>query len=79
MAGLELTPDNGVEIRRRVAVMPETPGLYQRLSVSENLELFADLYEVNDPSSAIERALAAVNLTDRADQVMPLARRPNER
>ncbi len=28
VAGLPLTPENGVEIRRRIAVMPESPGLY---------------------------------------------------
>ena len=39
VAGIPLTPENGVEIRRRIAVMPESPGLYLRLSVIENLEL----------------------------------------
>jgi ABC-2 type transport system ATP-binding protein len=66
VAGIPLTPDNGVEIRRRIAVMPESPGLYLRLSVRENLECFAELYEVPDPSDRIERALRAVNLVDRA-------------
>ena len=66
VAGVPLVPENGVEIRRRIAIMPETPGLYQRLSVAENLECFADLYEVPDPAARIERALRAVNLTDRA-------------
>ena len=49
VAGIPLAPENGVEIRRRIAIMPETPGLYSRLSVTENLECFADLYEVDDP------------------------------
>ena len=66
VAGIPLTAENGVEIRRRIAIMPETPGLYQRLSVAENLECFADLYEVPDPEARIERALRAVNLTKRA-------------
>jgi ABC-2 type transport system ATP-binding protein len=64
--GVPLTPDNGVEIRRRIAVMPESPGLYLRLTVAENLECFADLYEVPDPGDRISRALRAVNLGDRA-------------
>ncbi len=67
VAGLELTPANGVEIRRRISIMPESPGLYLRLSVVENLELFADLYEIDDPKGRIERALRAVNLVERAD------------
>ena len=66
VAGIPLTPGNGVEIRRRIAVMPESPGLYERLSVSENLECFADLYEVTDPKGRIAAALDAVRLTDRA-------------
>jgi ABC-2 type transport system ATP-binding protein len=66
VAGIPLAPENGVEIRRRIAVMPETPGLYLRLSVLENLECFADLYEVPDADERIDSALRAVNLTDRA-------------
>ena len=65
VAGFSLEPENGVEIRRRISIMPELPGLYQRLSVRENLECFADLYEVADPSGRIEQALRAVNLLDR--------------
>ena len=66
VAGIALTPENGPEIRQRIAIMPETPGLYQRLTVAENLECFADLYEVSDPEDRIRYALEAVNLTDRA-------------
>ena len=69
VAGLTLTPENGVEIRRRISIMPEAPGLYLRLSVTENLECFADLYETPDPTGRIERALQAVHLEDRADDV----------
>jgi ABC-2 type transport system ATP-binding protein len=66
VAGFPLTPENGVEIRRRISIMPESPGLYLRLSVAENLECFADLYEVPDPEDRIDRALRAANLVDRA-------------
>ena len=66
VAGFELIPENGVEIRRRISIMPESPGLYLRLSVYENLECFADLYEVPDPRERIDGALRAVNLADRA-------------
>ena len=66
IAGMPLTPENGVEIRRRIAVMPESPGLYLRLTVTENLECFADLYEVPDPTGRMRRALRVVNLVDRA-------------
>jgi ABC-2 type transport system ATP-binding protein len=65
IGGVPLGPDTGVEIRRRVAIMPESPGLYLRLSVAENLRCFADLYEVADPAR-VGGVLGAVNLADRA-------------
>jgi ABC-2 type transport system ATP-binding protein len=66
VAGVPLGPENRVEIRRRIAIMPESPGLYLRLSVTENLECFADLYQVPDARDRIDRALHAMNLADRA-------------
>jgi ABC-2 type transport system ATP-binding protein len=66
VAGFPLSPENGVEIRRRISIMPESPGLYLRLSVAENLECFADLHEVPDPNDRIDLALRAVDLADRA-------------
>src|SRR6516164_1450571 len=66
VAGLPLTRENGVEIRRRLEIMPESPGLFLRLSVVENLACFAGLYEVPDPSDRIASSLEAVNLADRA-------------
>ena len=60
IAGIPLTPQNGAEIRRRISIMPESPGLYLRLSVRENLEFFADLYDVPDPRARIDAALSAI-------------------
>jgi ABC-type glutathione transport system ATPase component len=70
VAGIPLTPENGVEIRRRISIMPESQGLYLRLSVTENLECFAGLYQVPDPGDRIGRALRAVHL---AGPTMPAA------
>jgi ABC-2 type transport system ATP-binding protein len=69
VAGIPVAPENGVEIRRRISIMPEAPGLYLRLTVAENLECFADLYEVPDARGRIERALRAVSLADRSSDV----------
>ena len=66
VAGIPLTAENGVEIRQRISIMPESPGLFLRLSVTENLECFADLYETPDTTDRIARALRAVDLADRA-------------
>jgi ABC-2 type transport system ATP-binding protein len=67
VAGLPLTPENGVAIRQRIAIMPEAPGLYLRLTVAENLECFAGLYALPDVRQRIERVLHAVNLAGRAN------------
>ena len=66
VAGIPLTTDNGSEIRQRIAIMPENPGLYRRLTVTENLQLFAGLYEQPNVAARIGEALEAVNLTARA-------------
>jgi ABC-2 type transport system ATP-binding protein len=66
VAGIPLSPDNGVEIRQRISIMPEAPGLYLRLTVTENLEYFAGLFGLHQVGPRIAEALAAVNLTDRA-------------
>jgi len=66
IAGLPLDPANGVEIRKRIAVMTENPGLYLRLTVGENLEYFAGLYGLQGSSGRIRQALTAVGLADRS-------------
>ena len=66
IAGLPLTPDNAAEIRQRISIMPEAPGLYRRLTVTENLEFFARLYGLPHLAARIKEALAAVKLSDRA-------------
>ncbi len=69
IAGVPLEPGRGVEIRQRIAVMPENPGLYLRLTVAENLEYFAGLYGLRDPRPRIRQSLEAVNLGGRADDL----------
>ncbi len=66
VAGIPLMAKNGPAIRSRISMMPESPGLYLRLTVPENLQCFAGLYELDDVRGRIGRALRAVNLEDRA-------------
>ena len=66
VAGIPLNAESGAEIRARISIMLESPGLYLRLTVAENLECFAGLYELSDVRDRITRVLQAVNLTDRA-------------
>ena len=53
------------EIRRRVGLLTETPGLYDRLSAWQNLILFARLYEVADVEGQVEKYLRMLDLWDR--------------
>ncbi len=69
VAGIALTGKHDIEIRQRIAVMTEVPGLYLRLSVTENLVFFAGLYGYRDAQPRIDRALEAVNLTSRASDL----------
>ena len=50
----------------RLAGCPQPPAIYSKLSVAENLELFARLEKVADPHEAVERMLEQTGLGDRA-------------
>jgi ABC-2 type transport system ATP-binding protein len=65
IAGIPLTPAGAEQIRQRISIMPEAPGLYQRLTVAENLDFFARLYGLRGREQRIDQALAAVGLADR--------------
>ncbi len=66
VAGIPLRAENGPAIRSRISIMPESTGLYLRLTAAENLRCFAGLYELDHTRERIDRALRAVNLLDRA-------------
>ncbi len=66
VAGLHLGREDAA-IRRRVGLLTEAPGLYERLPVQFNLEVFARLYEVpeRDVSGRVERLLRLLGLWER--------------
>jgi ABC-2 type transport system ATP-binding protein len=47
--------------------VPQQPALYSKLSVAENLQLFARLERLADPDRAVSAMLAQIGLQDRAD------------
>jgi ABC-2 type transport system ATP-binding protein len=51
---------------------PQQPALYSKLSVRENLRLFARLEGIAEPQAAVERMLAQTGLSDRADERVEL-------
>ena len=51
---------------REVGWVPQQPALYGKLSVQENLRLFARLEKVADPDAVVARMLEQTGLADRA-------------
>ncbi len=73
------TKEHGVEIRRRLGVLGHELHLYPELSARENLQFFADLYDLRD-AGVVERALDQAGLTERADdQVSSFSRGMRQR
>ncbi|MDQ3740196.1 MAG: ABC transporter ATP-binding protein, partial [Actinomycetota bacterium] len=66
LAGI-VEPTSGRIEHDRVGWVPQEPAVYGKLSVAENLRLFARLEKVADPDAAVARALEQTGLTDRAD------------
>jgi ABC-2 type transport system ATP-binding protein len=67
LAGLQ-PPTSGSVSRppRDVGWVPQSPAVYTKLSVAENLRLFARLERVADPEAVVARMLEQTGLADRA-------------
>ncbi len=68
LAGIQ-PPDAGSVSRapREVGWVPQQAAVYAKLSVAENLQLFARLERVDDPDTVVARAIEAIDLADRAN------------
>jgi len=64
---LEPTSGEVVGVDGDVGWVPQQLAVYRKLSVAENLRLFARLERVEDPEAAVARMLAQADLADRAD------------
>jgi ABC-2 type transport system ATP-binding protein len=58
------------EMRKRVGVLMENNGLYDRLTARENLEYYARLYDVPRPVDRVAELLDFVGLTDRGSDLV---------
>jgi ABC-2 type transport system ATP-binding protein len=67
LAGI-LEPSEGETTRspHEIGWVPQQPALYSKLSVAENLRLFARLEKLADPEAAVTRMLAQTGLEERA-------------
>jgi ABC-2 type transport system ATP-binding protein len=53
---------------REIGWVPQQPALYSKLSVAENLRLFARLEKLPDPEAAVDEMLNQTGLRERADE-----------
>jgi ABC-2 type transport system ATP-binding protein len=58
------------EIRKRVGILTETPGLYEQLSAERNLAFFAQLYDVQEVGKQVERYLRMLGLWGRREEAV---------
>lgn len=60
------------EVRRRVGLLTEAPGLYDQLTARQNLRFFASLYGLDGKrvDAQIERYLKALSLWERRDDIV---------
>jgi ABC-2 type transport system ATP-binding protein len=66
IGGVEFTARNGPRLRRRIGFLTEAPGLWDRLTVRENLEIYSGLYGVTQPSAKVDALLSRFGLSEHA-------------
>jgi ABC-2 type transport system ATP-binding protein len=62
--GVRLTRASGSALRRRIGFLTEAPGLWDRLSVLENLRIYASLYGLDQPGRTIDDLISLFELDD---------------
>lgn len=50
------------DIKRQIGIMSDMSGLYEKMTVYENLDIFSDIYGIRDKKNMIRMALQAVDL-----------------
>lgn len=74
LAGIQAPDEGTVVAPKGIGWVPQQPALYSKLTVEENLTLFARLERCADPRETVERMLELTDLRDRAgDQVTTLS------
>jgi ABC-2 type transport system ATP-binding protein len=65
VGGVAIDRTNGPGLRSRIGFLTETPGLWEQLTVAENIAVYARLFGVADVNAAVERSLRRFELWDR--------------
>ena len=50
------------DIKRQIGIMSDMSGLYEKMTVYENLDIFSDIYGIRDKKNMIRKTLQAVDL-----------------
>jgi ABC-2 type transport system ATP-binding protein len=67
LAGIQRPDEGTLEAAKTIGWVPQQPALYGKLTVRENLTLFARLERRPDPEQTVKRMLELTDLGDRAD------------
>jgi ABC-2 type transport system ATP-binding protein len=62
-----MTRGSASRLRSRLGFLTEAPGLWDRLTVRQNLSVYARLHGLPEPDRAVADALATFDLSDRRD------------
>jgi ABC-2 type transport system ATP-binding protein len=65
VGGIALDRSTGPRLRARIGFLTETPGLWEQLTVSENVAIYARLFGMTGVAAAVERSLRQFDLWDR--------------
>jgi ABC-2 type transport system ATP-binding protein len=67
IGGEPVTARSAGRLRGAIGFLTEAPGLWDRLTVRQNLSTYAGLYGLAEPARAVDRALDLFGLRDRGD------------
>jgi len=66
VAGVRLARETIDAVRSRIGFLTEAPGLWDRLTVRQNLLVYARLHQLPDPAGVVRKSLERFGLSDRA-------------
>jgi ABC-2 type transport system ATP-binding protein len=73
--GESMRPESASRLRARIGFLTESPGLWDRLTVRQNLLVYAQLYGLPSPGRAVDEALDLFGIADRgADRAALLSK-----
>jgi len=64
-----VTPATASRLRASIGFLTEAPGLWERLTVRQNLDVYARLHAIATPRLAVDRMLDLFGISDRARDV----------